>query len=169
MEANEKTKTWKKVWDFGINGYGTPLDPLQDKNLERYLTQVLRHVENHPDEGFFLYPCGGWTNDESISEAQAIGLWFSAQKNLPENILGITLIEPTSKTAMMKENMITFRERSEYEHNKLYACEYSRRYSAHFLLPRVMSFCERPSLYWEFGVLPIVFDQSSMTEKHQLW
>lgn len=136
-----------------INGYGAPRDPLRDGNLGRYLGQVLKHLEEHPDTSIDLFLAGGYTNREDLSEAEAMHQWLK-NYGLPNNI-SVQLIDTTTTA---RDNMLEFRKRVG-DVPVLIFCEYSRQ-------PTMRFFAQK--LFRQPLVQGIKFDEPSLKFTHRL-
>lgn len=136
-----------------INGYGAPRDPLNDDNLGRYLGQVLKHLEGHPDTNNELFLAGGYTNREDLSEAEAMHRWLK-NYGLP-NSVSVHLIDTTTTA---RDNILEFRKRVD-DVPVLIFCEYSRQPTMRFFAQKLFS---QPL------VQGIKFDEPSLELTHRI-
>lgn len=139
-----------------INGYGAPVDPLHDGNLDRYLREVflcLNRVTFGPRVRA-VYLCGGYTNHPSLTEAEAIRQWIAVRE--PAWLDRVHLLD---QTTTLRDNIIAFRDvLADNEHPILF-CEWSRRYTVEVLA--------RHFLGQPIAVEGIKFDEASLSFKNQ--
>lgn len=140
-----------------VNGYGAPADPLTDKNLQRYLSQVVRSVRRLdalvPITAFYL--CGGKTNRPDLSEAEAMRQWFLVNAwDLRDRI---RLIDQSIDA---QNSLRQFSEKVPRGAAAIVFCEHSKRHVMRVLAVRLL-----PGR--DVSVLGIKFDRASLAPSNK--
>jgi hypothetical protein len=107
-----------------INGYGAPIDILKDKGYYEYLSRAFDAIDTWGDRVRMIYLCGGCTNSDEVSEAEAMKAWVA--RFAPQWVGRVRLIEDTMT---VRENIRAFAKNSEGARFPVFFCEYSREWT----------------------------------------
>lgn len=133
-----------------VNGYGAPLNPLEDDNFDQYLGNILKQLKEHCTyQCINLYLAGGYTNRTDMSEAEAMHEWF-AKHQLPVH----TVIHLISKTDTARENMREFQKVVGSDTPVFVFCELSRKPTMEFFAKK---------FFKHYMVYGVKFDAASLT------
>ncbi|MBP7006304.1 hypothetical protein KBB27_04265 [Patescibacteria group bacterium] len=105
-----------------VNGYGVPADIATDGNYGEYLSSVFTALDALGSRVIVVYLCGGYTNRQNLSEAEAMMVWV--EKNVPEWKDYVRLIE---NATTVRENVAEFAAKCwAANFSPVLFCEYSR-------------------------------------------
>ena len=107
-----------------INGYGAPIDILEDEGYCEYLSHAFDTINAWGDRVKMIYLCGGCTNSEEVSEAEAMKAWVA--HFAPRWVGRVRLIEDTMT---VRENIRAFAKNADGARFPVFFCEYSREWT----------------------------------------
>lgn len=107
-----------------INGYGAPVDILKDDGYYEYLSRAFDAVDAWGDRVRMIYLCGGCTNSEEVSEAEAMKAWVA--HFAPQWVDRVRLIDDTTT---VRENVRAFAKNADGARFPVFFCEYSREWT----------------------------------------